>query len=144
MHSEGVGCGSTFYMKLPVYTRNQYYLGNIDLLSSSFSSSSSLPLSSLSNNIPPIVGIKYLSIDINSNENTSIDEEEKIQTPEEIREELKRKKLFFGLKVLIVDDAPMIRKLMTKLLSSKGSICDTAEDGVHSVEIMKKVDFEKS
>lgn len=129
MHSEGLGCGSTFYMKLPVYSINQLFHNNLESLPS--------PLTS-NNNSPSIFGIKNLSIEINnSNENSSI-EDEKIHTPEELSEEIKRKKLFLGLKVLIVDDAAMIRKLMTKLLSSKGSICDTAEDGLFAVDIMKK------
>lgn len=131
MYSEGLGCGSTFYMKLPFYQLNQHYNNSInqDNISSSIHNTSP-------NNTPSIFGIKNLSIEINSNENSSIDDE-KINTPEEISEELKRNKLFLGLKVLIVDDAIMIRKLMTKLLSSKGSICDTAEDGVFAVDIIK-------
>lgn len=137
MHSDGVGCGSTFYIKLPVYLSSQLIHNNNNNTTNNNNNNNSALSSSFMNISPSNIGIKNLSVEINSNENSSVDDD-KMLTPEEISEELKRNKVFLGLKVLIVDDASMIRKLMTKLLSSKGSICDTAEDGVYAVEIMKK------
>jgi CheY-like chemotaxis protein len=38
-----------------------------------------------------------------------------------------------GKKVLIVDDAVMIRKLLNKTLTSRGAVCTEAEDGIHAL-----------
>ena len=42
------------------------------------------------------------------------------------------------LKILIVDDAAMNRKLLTRLLRNHGHECDEAEDGAVAVRLMKE------
>ena len=46
--------------------------------------------------------------------------------------------------VLVVDDAPSIRKLVTRLLTTKGFICHEAENGAECVEMVlsKKVTYD--
>lgn len=41
-------------------------------------------------------------------------------------------------RILIVDDAKVCRKLLTRLLKSKGHICEEAENGLRAVEMVKK------
>jgi CheY-like chemotaxis protein len=126
VHSEGVGHGSIFEIKLPVY------------LSNTLSNTSSPPPHTLTPIAP-----KNFSLDLQHTTVSDLHQESNlsssvsVQTPQSIREERRRQKLFLGLKVLIVDDAPMVRKLMTKLLISKGTLpCDCAEDGAVAVEMM--------
>ncbi|CAB9507344.1 sensor kinase/phosphatase LuxQ [Seminavis robusta] len=43
-----------------------------------------------------------------------------------------------SLRILIVDDAHMNRKILTKLLGNRGHECDQAENGVEAVKMVKK------
>lgn len=113
MHSEGVGFGSMFFFQLPVYSTVKK--------TTTSSTLADTPIS-------PIL-MKNLSIDLEIP-----CEGEKYKRFQELDHV---SHLFMGLKILIVDDAMMIRKLMTKLLSSKGSLCYCAEDGLHAVKMVK-------
>jgi two-component system, sensor histidine kinase and response regulator len=56
-----------------------------------------------------------------------------------VREELlPRKDVFAGMKVLVVDDALMVRKLLGRVLTAKGCVCEMAEDGLESVKAVEK------
>jgi CheY-like chemotaxis protein len=128
LNSDGVGQGSIFYLKLPVYTSARI----LQDISTATPSDQLLP--TVMDTAPSL--IRNFSVDVKSADELSLNRSP-TPTPEAIREERRRKKLFLGLRVLIVDDAPMVRKLMTNLLTSKGTICESAEDGVFAVEMMR-------
>lgn len=43
----------------------------------------------------------------------------------------------FSFSILVVDDAPMNRKLLARLLTKRGHVCDIAEDGLEALEKVK-------
>lgn len=49
-----------------------------------------------------------------------------------------RRKVFCGLNVLVVDDAVMVRKLLGRILTAMGCVCEMAEDGLMSVKAVEK------
>jgi CheY-like chemotaxis protein len=126
LNSAGLGHGSLFYLKLPVYTSVKILQ---ELSTTSSSSSDRLPTTA-----PSL--IRNFSIDVKSANDAP---HSPTVTPDAVIEERRRKKLFFGLRVLIVDDAPMVRKLMKNLLTTRGTICESAEDGVEAVKMMRAI-----
>lgn len=93
--SEGLGKGSTFICKLPVYCRPK--TNNVDLIS----------LCSRDDSITERVCSTWLD------EHTDKD---------------------LCYRILVVDDAPMNRKLLTRLLMKRGHDVDMAEDGLQAYE----------
>jgi CheY-like chemotaxis protein len=139
VHSKGIGHGSIFEIRLPVYlsTTLLHQTNNSSTHTNSTTNTSRPSLKNFSLDLhssSPLSEFDLLPSRPSSESGLS---SSTVQTPESIRDEQRRQKLFFGLKVLIVDDAPMVRKLMTKLLSSKGALCDCAEDGAVAVEMMR-------
>ena len=61
-------------------------------------------------------------------------DEEDEQSHMELSEILEKKKL----RLLVVDDSRMSRKMLCRLLEAEGHKCDEAEDGLIALEIMKQ------
>jgi signal transduction histidine kinase len=49
-----------------------------------------------------------------------------------------------GLRILIVDDAAMIRKLLKRVLDAKGVICFVAEDGQDAIDKVQQLQYKES
>lgn len=115
LHSEGVGKGCTFYVMLPLYTVK----GGIDNDHMTHHGKDEAPserlhetgifISPLS---PDLVTYPGFSFNLGMS--------------------------FEGLKVLIVDDSPMILKMLSKILISKGAVCSVALNGSLAFDMVQE------
>ena len=128
--SEGVGLGSCFTLQLPSYllkrsvTLSKEVLQEMEL-ASAIVKHEMTQLSCISRDAPKVF-TPNLSQMMEIGSGSSI-------------ESISITSLFASKRVLIVDDAKLIRKLLDKNLTNRGAHCTLAEDGIEAVQCFKNL-----
>jgi CheY-like chemotaxis protein len=113
--SEGLGKGVTFSLEMPIYREPAPRAS----LSREHSITSSAGSKSNAANVPPPLP----SADVEAALLAELQNQEALRVPLRTRH------------LLVVDDSPFNRKMLCRLLSTKGYQCEQAEDGAESIKV---------
>ena len=151
IHSEGESQGSTFYQDIPLLLREKeaadsgFSIASLPHSQKPIRSGSALSRGSRSsiNNVLRRRSSAAVGIDAPADQdrNGPLDHEALVEN-RAFAKLMKQTSDFFpktsSLRVLVVDDSALIRKMMIRILHEMGHICETACDGLEAVGMYEK------